>query len=222
MRAQGASAPAKNKANLGRRAPGGRLSKQTQSRLRRAGRGPRDGRRGGQFCKTKPICAGLAVGHGAPPSPLAPAVIVRNEAKFGCSCGIWGGGDAERGPDAPNKPNSRWDRLGQGLGHEGRLCETNPICSRREESVGQAPPYADSIAPNKANRAAQPIVRNKANFGERTGRGRLCDIASMPRFGQQSQTWAGWDIWGDGAWAVPVMQSYAPARDTPVSRFPVR
>jgi hypothetical protein len=88
--------------------------------------------------------------------------------------------------------------------------------------VGQAPPYADSIAPNKANRAAQPIVRNKANFGERTGRGRLCDIASMPRFGQQSQTWAGWDIWGDGAWAVPVMQSYAPARDTPVSRFPVR
>ncbi len=28
--------------------------------------------------------------------------------------------------------------------------------------------------------------------------GRLCDIASMPRFGQQTQTWASWGIWGAG------------------------
>jgi len=25
-----------------------------------------------------------------------------------------------------------------------------------------------------------------------------CDIASMPRFGQQTQTWASWGIWGAG------------------------
>jgi hypothetical protein len=71
----------------------------------------------GQFGGTKPI---PAVGW------RCQGRNVSNKAKLG-SPGVSGGQDSGRRADASNKPNSRRDQLGQGLGHEGPLCEKKPI-----------------------------------------------------------------------------------------------
>ena len=51
---------------------------------------------------------------------------------------------------------------GPARSERGQICETNPICTRAEESVGQAPPYKRAQSPNEPNSArrggdAQPI-----------------------------------------------------------------
>jgi hypothetical protein len=201
MRAQGASAPIKSKANLGRRAPGGRLSKQTQSRLPRAGRGPRDGRRGGQFCKTKPICAGLAAGHGLlpRPSPLrqscetkpnlgAPAVSGGRRRGTRARCakqtqfpvGPVGTGPRARGAIVRNKPN---------LLPPGGIGGASPTlrglnCAKQSQSGGAA----DRAKQSQFRRADRPgpIMRNKAKLGQAgtsggTGRGPCLLCRAMPR-----------------------------------------
>jgi hypothetical protein len=136
-----------NKANLGERGgdQGANWAKQTQFRSPRPSTAPTipifrhsiiPVRR--RLCKTNPIwLAGADLG----------GRILRNKAKPGHP-GVSGGPDAGRRADAPNKancpkraprrclrrrrgctskPNFRSGRLGQGLGHEGLLCETNPI-----------------------------------------------------------------------------------------------
>jgi hypothetical protein len=83
--------------------------------------------------------------------------IAQNKAKLGWA-GVSGGRNAERGPDAPNKPNSRCGQLGQGLGHEGRLCRTKPIYPR-------APGNGRAAGTGRSRRGV--TVQNKPNCPKR-------------------------------------------------------
>jgi hypothetical protein len=109
-----------------------------------------------QSCETKPNLGGL--GHLA--DGTCRELIVRNEANFGYAA--WHGHPA-RGPESwagcpchlrpimQNEPNSRRCRVGRGLGDEGQMRKTNPICPPPD---GQAGPWLE------------PVVRNP-NFGHR-------------------------------------------------------
>jgi hypothetical protein len=86
------------------------------------------------------------------------------------------------------------------LGPADETCETNPIW----ESVGREPvlsspkerPTHEEWRGNRAKQTQFPAAPDGTGPQGRGLRGKMCDIASMPRFGKQSQTWAGWNIWG--------------------------
>jgi hypothetical protein len=169
------------------------LYKQTQSGAARVGSAE-------QFCRTKRI---PAVDRGCQ------GRNVRNKAKPG-RLGASGGPDSGRRADAPNKPNSRRDRLGQGLRHEGLLCKTKPIHPPRARKWArglgrQVPPGSHRAKRTQfaAQRQERPSSRsetlampprtgamapNKPNLAARPGdRDRMCQTNPISGRG----TWHG-------------------------------
>jgi hypothetical protein len=71
---------------------------------------------GGRLCETKPNLGGLGYLEKGRPSYM------------GDFAGKW---------NVRNEPNSRCRRVGQGLGDEGQLCKTNPICPVRRGRGGR-------------------------------------------------------------------------------------
>jgi len=64
---------------------------------------------------------------------------------------------------------------------------------RIEEGVAAGPPSL-----RLPSRAGADRLYKQTQFAPAGTRGLSCDIASMPRFGQQSQTWASWGIGATG------------------------
>jgi hypothetical protein len=95
----------------------------------------------------------------------------------------------------------------EGRGMWGQVRQTNPIArsgaprrcpaeSKEGQRLGRKGVMVNSTSdrrrPNEANSGYAGRDRPAGARDE----GRSCDIASMPRFGKQTQSWAGWDIWG--------------------------
>jgi hypothetical protein len=62
----------------------------------------------------------------------------------------------------------------------------------------QGLPETKPIFAELGRRAGPPRQTNPIPADPTVGAGQVCDIASMPRFGKQSQTKASWGIWGTG------------------------
>jgi hypothetical protein len=208
----------KTKPNLGRMGhlgdavPGRGRSCKTKPipRQRQAGRSPGAGD-AGQLRQTNPICRGRAENtivkaKGLGDMPPVTGARARNKANSSPGPALagarrpkrtqfgWSDGGPEREMRKTN-PIPRQRRAGRGLGDE--VCCTNKPNSRvmpirRSAFPGRAVLRQRLVARcrsgNKAN-PLEPIVRNKPNLAGRVGLRRA-------KCAKQSQTWAGWDIWG--------------------------
>ncbi len=91
-------------------------------------------------------------------------------------------------------------RSGDRRSREGRLCKTKPISPPEPGSgmsgVVQTNPIARSGAPRRCPAGQGIPMVSLCYHSTIPVRHRFCDIAPMPCFGKQSQTWAQWGIWG--------------------------
>jgi hypothetical protein len=146
----------------------------------------------GRLCETKPI----------PPTASEGQILCRKRVMVN-----WTNAELRQ-----NKANPPRPRVGRGLGDEMRLCKTKPICTHREESVGQAPPYTraqsrqtNPIRPSlQARSLERENVRNEPNWdGCRAGTPNPRRVNDA----KQSQPRAGWDNWGTMPPREPIVRN---------------